>query len=130
MALLMLAREALSPAQLAQVEERLALPVHRHDEGPTCTWRTSPAGMHAFFEPATGELVALASGLGERRPGWWVDSAFRGQGYGGEVVDLIAALLKSQGVTRVAPVMVATHQHRYDQQSGKLLRRLYKHFER
>ena len=63
------------------------------------------------------------------KPGWWVDSAYRGQGYGGEVVDLLAATLKARGVTRIGWILIATHKREYDAQSGKLVRRLRRHFE-
>lgn len=132
MRLEMINKAALSPAQLAEIEARLALPVHQHDEGPSRAWRTyDPAGLFAFFDIASGGLVALAevAGLDGVKPGWWVDSACRGQGYGGEVVDLIAANLKARGVTRIGWILIATHQQKYDQQSGRLVRRLRRHFE-
>ena len=95
----MFIKDALSPAQLAVIEERLSLPIHLNDEGPSRAWRTyDPAGLFAFFDAASGALVALAEAAGGDgvKPGWWVDSAFRGQGYGAEVVDLIAANLKAR----------------------------------
>ena len=131
--LTMFGKRALSPAQLAEVEARLSLPVHQHDEGPSRAWRSyDPVSLFAFFDRASGVLVALADAPGHdgATPGWWVDSAFRGQGYGGEVVDLIAADLKARGVTRIGWILIATRHNEYDAQSGRLVRRLRRHFER
>ena len=128
----MFIKDALSPAQLAVIEERLSLPIHLNDEGPSRAWRTyDPAGLFAFLDTASGALVALAEAAGGDgvKPGWWVDSAFRGQGYGAEVVDLIAANLKARGVTRIGWILIATRNQEYDKQSGKLVRRLRQHFE-
>jgi RimJ/RimL family protein N-acetyltransferase len=122
----------LSPAQLALIEARLSLPVHEHDEGPSRAWRTyDPTTLYAYFEQSSGELVALvdANGQDDVKPGWWVDSAFRGRGFGAEVVDLLAAKLKARGVTRIGWILIATHKQEYDAQSGKLVRRLRRHFE-
>ena len=130
--LTMFDKPALTPAQLEVIEARLSLPVHLNDEGPSRAWRTyDPAGLFAFFDTATGSLVALAEAAGGDgvKPGWWVDSAFRGQGYGGEVVDLIAATLKARGVTRIGWILIATRNQEYDEQSGRLVRRLRQHFE-
>lgn len=129
--LVMLEKEALSAAQQAMIKERLALPVHLDDEGPSRVWHTESPNLYAFFQIASGRLVALvtASGVEEARPGWWVDSEFRGRGYGAQVVDLLAERLKARGVTRIGWILIATRQQRYDQQSGKMVRRLRRHFE-
>lgn len=122
----------LSPAQLAEIEARLSLPVHANDEGPSRAWRSyASSSLYAFFETSSGALVALvdAGGDDDVKPGWWVDSAYRGQGYGAEVVDLLAARLKERGVTRIGWILIATHKQEYDKQSGKLVRRLRRHFE-
>lgn len=122
----------LTSAQLAVIEERLSLPVHEHDEGPSRAWRSyDPSSLYAFFHIGSGALVALvdATGADDVKPGWWVDSAFRGQGYGAEVVDLLAARLKARGVTRIGWVLIASRNREYDAQSGKLVRRLRRHFE-
>jgi len=89
------------------------------------------SGLFAFFEATSGQLVALveASGINDVRPGWWVDSTFRGRGYGNKVIDLLAQHLKARGVTRIGPMAITTHQQQYDQQSSKLAQRLRSHFE-
>jgi RimJ/RimL family protein N-acetyltransferase len=125
-------KDDLTPDQLAMIEARLSLPVHADDEGPSRAWRTyASSSLYAFFDIASGALVALvdAGGLDDVKPGWWVDSAFRGQGYGAEVVDLLAARLKARGVTRIGWILIASRNQEYDKQSGKLVRRLRRHFE-
>jgi RimJ/RimL family protein N-acetyltransferase len=122
----------LTPAQAAAIEARLSLPIHQDDEGPSRAWRTyDPTTLYAYFEQSSGALVALvdAGGQDDVKPGWWVDSAFRGRGFGAEVVDLLAAKLKARGVTRIGWILIATHNQEYDAQSGKLVRRLRRHFE-
>lgn len=37
-------------------------------------------------------------------PGWWIDSAFRGKGYGSALVDVLAAQLRARGVTRLGGI--------------------------
>ena len=131
MRLEMVEKSALTPAQLAMIEARLSLPIHQNDEGPSRSWRTyAESSLFAFFE-ASGQVVALVEAACEDgvKPGWWVDSAYRGQGYGAEVVDLLAAKLKERGVTRIGWILIATHKREYDAQSGKLVRRLRRHFE-
>ena len=59
---------------------------------------------------------------------WWVDSAFRGQGYGADVIDLLATELKARGVKRIGRITIATHKGEFDTQSARLVRRLRDHF--
>ncbi|MFZ5555483.1 MAG: GNAT family N-acetyltransferase [Pseudomonadota bacterium] len=128
----MVEKAALSPAQSQLVHDRLSLPAHRDDLGPPQVWGTYMSGLLAFFEATSGQLVALveASGRNDVRPGWWVDSAFRGRGYGNKVIDLLAQHLKARGVTRIGSMAITTHQQQYDQQSSKLAQRLRSHFEK
>ena len=123
-------KSALSPAQAQLVLKRLSLKLHKNDLGPPVVWNTYTNGLFAFFDQDSQRLVALveASGQDAVRPGWWVDSAFRGKGYGNEVIDLLAALLKSRGVTSIGPIAITTHQQEYDVPSTKLAKRLRKHF--
>jgi len=127
----MIEKAELSPERLQLVQERLSLPEHQHDLGPPKVWACYASGLFAFFEETSGQLIALveASGLDDVRPGWWVDSAFRGRGFGGQVVDLLAQYLKSRGVTHVGKIAITTNQQQYDQQSIKLAQRLRRHFE-
>lgn len=127
----MIEKSALSSAQLKLIEERLSLPEHQNDLGPPQVWRIYSSGLFAYFEATSGRLVALveASGLDNVQPGWWVDTAFREQGYGRKVVDLLAEHLKARGVKSIGSMAITTHQQQYDQQSSKLAQRLRSHFE-
>lgn len=126
MSLAMLAKDALSPAQLATVAERLALPVHAHDEGASRAWPGYASGLYAFFEQDDGRLIGLCEhGEGPSvRPSWWIDHEFRGRGYGRQLVELLAVHLRARGVTRIGWVLLASHQQRYDAQSARLAQRL------
>lgn len=132
MCLVIIEKIALSPAQLKLVEERLSLPEHQNDLGPPKVWDCCSSGIFAYFDAASGQLVALveASGINNVQPGWWIDSSFRGQGYGGKVVDILAENLKARGVTRIGSMAITTHQQLYDEQSIKLAKRLRRHFEK
>ena len=128
----MIEKTALSAAQLKLIAERLSLPEHKNDLGPSKVWSVYSSGLFAYFEATSGRLVALveASGSNNVQPGWWIDSAFRGQGYGGKVVDLLAEHLKARGVTSIGSMAITTHQQQFDQQSSKLAQRLRRHFEK
>jgi RimJ/RimL family protein N-acetyltransferase len=130
MSLVMLEKIYLTPAQSALIAERLADPVHQYDEGPCRVWNIYQTGMLAFFEESSGQLVSLveASGHDEVRPGWWIDSAFRGRGYGHAVIDMLADYLKLRGVKRIGRMPIVTYCGRYDEQSSKLAQRLRKRF--
>lgn len=126
MSLVMYPKDALSPAQLATVAERLALPVHQHDEGPSRAWASYKSGLYAFFDERSGRLIALVEyGEGSSvRPSWWIDHEFRGQGYGNQVMELLARHLLAHGVTHIGWVLIASHKQQYDAQSTKLAQRL------
>jgi hypothetical protein len=126
MALVMYDKHDLSPAQLAEVAARLALPIHQHDEGPSRAWASYKSGLYAFFDDANGRLIALVEyGAGTSvRPSWWIDHEFRGQGYGNQVMALLAQHLLAHGVTHIGWVLIASHKQQYDAQSTKLAKRL------
>ncbi|MCF6254989.1 MAG: GNAT family N-acetyltransferase [Gammaproteobacteria bacterium] len=127
----MIEKSVLSPAQSKLIQERLSLSEHRNDLGPPQVWAAYESGLFALFEETSGRLVALveASGLNDVQPGWWIDSAFRGRGYGKKVIDILAQHLKARGVTRIGPIAITTHQQQYDKQSSKLAQRLRSYFE-
>ena len=131
MPLILIEKSALTPEQTELIEKRLSWSEHQHDLGPVQVWSIYSSGLFAFFEEVSGQLVALveASGLNDVQPGWWVDSAFRDRGYGGEVIDLLALHLKARGVTRIGQILITTHQQQYNEQSSKLAQRLKRHFE-
>ena len=74
--------------------------------------------------------VAIAEASGHpASPGWWIDSKYRGQGLGNELVDLLAEHLKAEGVTNIGRIPIDTHLGSYNTASSKLVQRLRRHFE-
>ncbi|MGH8748029.1 MAG: hypothetical protein ACREU5_02860 [Burkholderiales bacterium] len=67
--------------------------------------------------------ISEASGRPVAIPGWWIDHGFRDQGYGNELVDLLAAYLAADGVTGIGLIPIDTHNGQYNEQSSKLARR-------
>lgn len=128
--LVMVEKAKLTSAQRRLVEARLALPEHQHDEGPPKVWKDYSSGMLAFFHSATGHLVALveASGDDHVRPGWWIDSEFRGKKFGNHVVDMLADHLKARGVKQIGPMAITTFRGQHDAASSKMAQRLRRHF--
>ncbi|HQQ63605.1 MAG TPA: hypothetical protein PLF22_08520 [Pseudomonadales bacterium] len=132
MKIVMVEKNKLSSLQLRLIEDRLSLPEHINDLGPSQVWRTYSSGLFAFFCIETDRLIGLAeaSGVNNVQPGWWIDTVFREQGYGNHMVDLLAENLKQRGVTRIGRMLITTHQQQYDQQSTRLAQRMRRHFER
>lgn len=126
MSLTMHAKDDLTTAQLATIAERLALPIHAQDEGPSRAWHHYKSGLYAFFEQEGGRLIGLVEhGAGTSvRPSWWIDHEFRGQGYGNQMMELLARHLLAHGVTHIGWVLIASHNQQYDAQSTKLAKRL------
>lgn len=125
MRLTLLAKNALLPDQLRYLDERLAAPEHRDDKGPPRVWYIYQTHLYAFLETKLQLPIAIseASGRPIATPGWWIDKMFRGQGYGNELADLLAAHLAIDGVTDIGRILIDTHNGEYDERSGKLARR-------
>lgn len=125
-------KEDLTEDQLEFIEQRLQLPIHTKDIGVSKVWHLYGTGFLAFFYEDSNRLIALieASGHEVVRPGWWIDSDFRGQGFGKQIIDLLADHLKSRGVKAIGLMHITTHEQEYDIQSERLAIRLRSHFER
>lgn len=80
MTILLTRREDLTEKQLALIDQRRQLPIHANDIGVSKIWHLYEAGLLAFFDTETENLVALVEASGHEvvRPGWWIDSDFRG----------------------------------------------------
>jgi len=130
MRLILVSKNDLTDEQRRHLEERLRAPEHRHDYGPTQVWNTDEPFLYAFIHQELGIPIAIAEAPGRpiATPGWWVDSKFRGQGLGNELIDLLAARLKAEGVTGIGPTPMDTYLGEYDEQSTRLARRLSAHF--
>lgn len=125
----------LSAAQLAVLQARLQAPEHAHDRGACMFW-DRPAALPKIFAgvlTASGTpvgIVHVAGPLAHVHPAWWIDSRCRGQGLGGEMVDVLAALLKADGCTGAARIQIDTFGGQYDLASAALARRFAAHFVR
>ena len=130
MRLTIILKSELSEVQARHLSGRLAAPEHQHDNGPAQVWHIYQAGLYAFIHKVSMLPIAIAeaSGCPSVSPGWWIDSTFRRQGYGNELVDLLAEYLKAQGVTSVRPILIDPYQNVYDEQSAKLAKRFRTHF--
>lgn len=122
----------LTAEQSAYLQERLDLDIHRHDGGPSQVWNRYVYGLFAFLEKESNRPVAIVecSAADEVRPGWWIDSDYRGKGYGAEVVDLLAQHLMGIGVKSVGPIPIQTQLGVYDAQSSILAKRFRNHFDK
>ena len=120
----------LTERQAHHLNERLLAPEHRNDSGPCRVWNTYQFSLYAFVEKETTLSIGIAEASG--RPiataGWWIDSKYRGKGYGNELVDLLAAQLKSEGVTGIDKIPIDTHLGTYHKQSSRLAQRIRRHF--
>lgn len=130
MRLRLVPKSELSPAQLGCLDDRLAVPEHEGDGGPPRVWNTYKSFLYAFVHEALELPIAIAEASGRpiATPGWWVDSKFRGQGYGNELVDLLADYLVADGVTEIGRILIDTRRREYDEQSTKLAKRFQARF--
>lgn len=109
--------------QLDHIEERISDKCHENDIGPCNCWNTYANGLYAAIDRATNAIVALIEASGPVdaiNPGWWVDSEYRGQGYGRAIVVELARFLKSRGYTGVGNIRIQTYRQQYDEASSKL----------
>ena len=123
----------LSDGQTQSLRSRVQLDKHEFDSGPCAVWDNPPYKGNIFIalESATDDPIGI---LYRGCPndaldvGWWLDSSFRGAGYGSEMIDRFASILKGEGVTRIGPITVDTYKGLYNEASAKLVRRLKAHF--
>ena len=94
-------------------------------------WRNPWQGLYAFVHIDSDEVVGISEASGPPDgtvAGWWIDSRFRGKGYGAELVDLLAAHLKAKGVRGIGLIPIDTYRGEYHEQSSRLARRFKAHF--
>lgn len=130
MRLVIVPKNELSDEQRRYLDARLAAPEHRHDRGPPQVWSRYERFLYAFIDKELDLPIAIAQAPGRpiASPAWWVDSKFRGQGYGNEVVDLLAEFLKTDGVTDIGAIQIESYCNEYDEQSIRLARRIRSRF--
>jgi len=95
-------------------------------------WHSYQSGLYAFIHHESRLPIAIAAASGPSYAvvsGWWVDSMFRGRGYGNEVVDLLVMYLKREGYTGAGKIVIDTYGGKYLDQSTKLAQRFKAHFQ-
>ena len=117
----------------AYLRKRLAAPEHRLDHGPIQVWDSTGYCPNLFvaIESSLGIPIGVLYRAGQKSAtdaGWWLDSRFRGRGYGSQMIDTLAALLKEEGVTGIGPIRVVTHAEDHHKASSRLVSRLRRHF--
>jgi len=131
MRLVLVRKEDLLPEQLRALDERLQYSISLEGEcGPVRAWYGYTHYLYAFV-PAESQApiaIAEASGRPASSPGWWIDPKFRSQGYGNELIDLLAEYLRADGVTTIMPILIQTPGGKYDTQSRRLALRLLSYF--
>ena len=131
MRLVIVLKSQLLKDQMFHLERRLAEPAHANDRGPISGWHLYQMGLYAFIHQESNLPIAIASASGPTFavvPAWWVDSKCRNQGYGSELVDLLAAQLKQEGYTGVGKIVIDTYRGDYLDASTKLAERFKAHF--
>ena len=131
MRLTVVCKNKLTEDQSQHLARRIAAPEHKNDRGPIRVWDDYTAYLYAFIHIASNTPIAIAEASGRPcpTPGWWIDSQFRGQGLGNEVVDLLAEQLKVEGVTALKRIPIDTYCSVYDEASSKLAKRMHAHFK-
>lgn len=131
MPLTIVPKSQLSDSQERYIDERLSAPGHTEDCGPPRVWNIYRQGLFAVIDDDSKQIVGLveASGPTDRvSPGWWLDSAVRGKGYGNALVDALAAYLKREGYTGAGEITIQTKSGLYDHASQALAKRFQSHF--
>ena len=126
MRLYLVTKQELTEPQALHLIGRLAAPEHANDSGPCRVWSTYQSALYAFIHKETGVPIAIAEASGRpiAVPGWWIDSKFRGMGYGNELADLLAAKLKSEGVIGIGRIPIDTYNGNYNEQSSRLVKKI------
>ena len=131
MRLSLVRKEDLTPQQMDEIQERLQRSIQVDGEcGPIKAWFAYKQFLYAFIllDGNSPIAIAEASGRPVSAPGWWIDPDYRGQGYGNELVDLLAQYLRADGVTKIGRIPIQTPNGKYDEQSSRLVMRLRSHF--
>jgi ribosomal protein S18 acetylase RimI-like enzyme len=123
----------LTSGQLAALDARVDAPEHVKDRGACLFWHRDAALPKLFVGVLSGSrkpigIVHVDGPLNHVHPAWWVDSRFRGQGLGAEMIDALAAVLKADGYSGVGRIAIDSCDGEYDAASSSLVRRLQGHF--
>jgi len=121
--------------ELAIVSQRIAAPEHAYDNGACKSW-SNPNVVNYLYVVFAGAVdaqvpigVLYADGpLHRTVPSWWLDSQYRGKGFGSQAMDAFAEVLKAHGVTGIGAIPIDTFAGKYHKQSCALARRIRCHF--
>ncbi len=120
---------------LAIISQRIAAPEHANDSGACKSWSNSNL-INYFYVVFAGVAnaqvpigVLYADGPLDRTvPSWWLDSQYRGKGFGSQAIDAFAEELRARGVTGLGAIPIDTFAGKYHEQSCALARRIRHHF--
>lgn len=122
----------LTVEQSSHLRSRIFAPEHEFDAGPRSVWDL-PSYKHSFYaviadaEEIPVGTVYAAGPHTATDVAWWIDSICRRQGIGRQLVDALATMLKSSGVTNIGPILITAYGGDYVA-SSKLVKRLRAHF--
>lgn len=125
-------RSALNEAELKHITERVFAPEHELDTGPRPIWHLesyAPKLYVILLKEGRVPIGTIYIGGVETSidVAWWIDSQYRGQRLGADTVDVLARLLKSNGVTGIGPIAVTAYGDAY-YASARLVKRLRSYF--
>lgn len=131
MRLSLVRKEDLTPEQMDKLHACLQRSIQLEGEcDPIKAWYAFRQYLYAFvlLDSKIPVAIAAASGRPVSAPGWWIDPDYRNQGYGNELVDLLAQYLRADGVTDIGTIPIQTPNGKYDEQSKCLVLRLRSYF--
>ncbi len=120
----------LGPELLGALTARIFASEHETDTGPRTVWH-HPGYQDKFYailltEPRVAIGTIYVAGTSDHTDvAWWIDSLYRGKGYGRAAVEVLAAMLKVQGVRRIGPLPIMGDY----EASRRLAKQLKSHFE-
>ncbi|MFA6309878.1 MAG: hypothetical protein WCV99_21170 [Sterolibacterium sp.] len=131
MRLIISRKQDLSVAQIDVLNELIGHSVTIEGScGPIVAWNTYQDFLYAFSLADTKIPIGIveASGRPVCSPGWWIAPKYRGLKYGNDLVDALGPYLLQDRVSSIGPVSIQTPNHKYDDQSSKLVIRLRSYF--
>jgi RimJ/RimL family protein N-acetyltransferase len=126
-------RQNLNEEQVTDLRARTTADEHLHDPGPCHSWDMESLASFIFVVvlKETDKAIGLLYRGGPPNAtsvSWWIDQRYRERGFGNEMVDLFATILKEEGVTGIAPLPIEPYQGQQNVASERLAARLRKHF--